>query len=140
MILTGFACNFGFPFGLIGVIYGSLRILIGVQKERMVEEDMYVLSSSGSILSAPLAKPYPHKPPKCSDCAPLFLKVFILKINTGIVNNRRQFSLVCFLHYSDLVLLFPMSSHLNVLNLYSSACLGLYIVQDIDLVCLIHKF
>lgn len=40
----------------------------GVQKERMVEEDMYVLS-------APLATSYPHKPPKYSDCAPLFLKV-----------------------------------------------------------------
>ncbi|WMV48883.1 hypothetical protein MTR67_042268 [Solanum verrucosum] len=40
----------------------------GVQKERMVEEAMYVLS-------VPLATSYPHKPPKYSDCAPLFLKV-----------------------------------------------------------------
>ncbi|KAK9056956.1 hypothetical protein SSX86_024321 [Deinandra increscens subsp. villosa] len=47
----------------------------GVQKERMVEEDMYVLSSSGSILFSPSPKPYPHKPPKCSDCAPLFMKI-----------------------------------------------------------------
>ncbi|KAL3503204.1 hypothetical protein ACH5RR_037653 [Cinchona calisaya] len=56
----------------------------GVQKERMVEEDMYVLSSEGSILSAPLPKPYPHKPPKCSDCGPLFLKAYDMR-NAGAV-------------------------------------------------------
>ena len=47
----------------------------GVQKERMEPEDMYVLATNGSILSSPSPKPYPYKPPKCSDCAPLFLKV-----------------------------------------------------------------
>lgn len=36
---------------------------------------MYVLSQDGSVLSAPSPKPYPHKPPKCSDCSPLFMKV-----------------------------------------------------------------
>lgn len=36
---------------------------------------MYIMASDGSILSAPVAKPTPHKPPKCSDCAPLFMKV-----------------------------------------------------------------
>ncbi|XP_034211646.1 probable bifunctional methylthioribulose-1-phosphate dehydratase/enolase-phosphatase E1 1 isoform X1 [Prunus dulcis] len=46
----------------------------GVQKERMLPEDMYVLSPNGSILSTPSPKPYPHKPPKCSDCGPLFMK------------------------------------------------------------------
>lgn len=51
------------------------EFMIGVQKERMVEEDMYVLSSTGDILFSPSPKPYPHKPPKCSDCAPLFMKV-----------------------------------------------------------------
>ncbi|GMP65812.1 hypothetical protein CsSME_00026454 [Camellia sinensis var. sinensis] len=54
------------------------RLLIispsGVQKERMVPEDMYVVSPIMSILSSPLSKPYPHKPPRCSYCAPLFLK------------------------------------------------------------------
>ncbi|KAJ7948330.1 haloacid dehalogenase-like hydrolase family protein [Quillaja saponaria] len=50
----------------------------GVQKERMVPEDMYVLSSDGLILSTPPLKPYPHKPPKCTDCAPLFMKITIL--------------------------------------------------------------
>ncbi|CAI9088677.1 OLC1v1023080C1 [Oldenlandia corymbosa var. corymbosa] len=56
----------------------------GVQKERMVEDDMYVLSPSGSILSAPLPKPYPHKAPKCTDCAPLFLKAYHMR-NAGAV-------------------------------------------------------
>ncbi|CAN4102902.1 unnamed protein product [Withania somnifera] len=50
----------------------------------MVEEDMYILSSDGSILSAPLAKPTPHKPPKCSDCAPLFMKAYEMR-NAGAV-------------------------------------------------------
>ncbi|KAF2283187.1 hypothetical protein GH714_043517 [Hevea brasiliensis] len=35
----------------------------GVQKERMVPEDMYVLSSDGFILSTPTPKPYPYKLP-----------------------------------------------------------------------------
>ncbi|CAN0920266.1 Probable bifunctional methylthioribulose-1-phosphate dehydratase/enolase-phosphatase E1 [Linum grandiflorum] len=46
----------------------------GVQKERMQPDDMYVMSGNGSIFYAPSPKPYPHKPPKCSDCAPLFMK------------------------------------------------------------------
>ncbi|XP_059661501.1 probable bifunctional methylthioribulose-1-phosphate dehydratase/enolase-phosphatase E1 1 [Cornus florida] len=56
----------------------------GVQKERMVPEDMYVLSRSGDILSSPLSKPYPYKPPKCSDCASLFLKAYDMR-NAGAV-------------------------------------------------------
>lgn len=56
----------------------------GVQKERMVPEDMYILSPKGTILSAPLPKPYPHKPPKCSDCAPLFIKAYEMR-NAGAV-------------------------------------------------------
>lgn len=39
---------------------------------------MYVMSSDGTVLSEPLAKPWPNKPPKCSDCGPLFLKVYRL--------------------------------------------------------------
>ncbi|MCE2055549.1 hypothetical protein HAX54_042867 [Datura stramonium] len=56
----------------------------GLQKERMMEEDMYVLSSNGSVLSAPSAKSYPHKPPNCSDCAPLFLKTTRMEMIKGI--------------------------------------------------------
>ncbi|BBH01779.1 haloacid dehalogenase-like hydrolase family protein [Prunus dulcis] len=56
----------------------------GVQKERMLPEDMYVLSPNGSILSTPSPKPYPHKPPKCSDCGPLFMKAYEMR-NAGAV-------------------------------------------------------
>jgi hypothetical protein len=48
---------------------------VGVQNERMVPEDIYLLSSDGFVLSRPLLKPYAHKAPKCTDCAPLFMKV-----------------------------------------------------------------
>lgn len=56
----------------------------GVQKERMVPEDMYLLSPSGFILCSPSPKPYPHKPPKCSDCASLFMKAYDMR-NAGAV-------------------------------------------------------
>lgn len=60
------------------VLKSDFYVFLGVQKERMVDEDMYVLSSTGSVLFSPLPKPYPHKAPKCSDCAPLFMKVRLL--------------------------------------------------------------
>lgn len=56
----------------------------GVQKERMLPVDMYVLSSDGTVLSAPPAKGAPHKPPKCSECCPLFLKAYKMR-NAGAV-------------------------------------------------------
>ncbi|KAJ6886833.1 hypothetical protein NC651_027249 [Populus alba x Populus x berolinensis] len=56
----------------------------GVQKERMKPEDMYVFATNGSILSSPSPKLYPHKPPKCSDCASLFLKACDMR-NAGAV-------------------------------------------------------
>lgn len=56
----------------------------GVQKERMMLEDMYVLSSDGTVISSPAPKPYPHKPPKCSDCGPLFMKAYQM-CNAGAV-------------------------------------------------------
>ncbi|RVW79305.1 putative bifunctional methylthioribulose-1-phosphate dehydratase/enolase-phosphatase E1 1 [Vitis vinifera] len=64
-----------FGFWLAVLTMGAIHLcLVGVQKERMVPEDMYVLSPSGCFLSSPSPKPYPNKPPKCSDCAPLFMK------------------------------------------------------------------
>ncbi|XVE92746.1 hypothetical protein REPUB_Repub01dG0126200 [Reevesia pubescens] len=56
----------------------------GVQKERMVAEDMYVLSSDGFVLSTPPLKPYPYQSPKCTDSAPLFLKAYEI-CNAGAV-------------------------------------------------------
>lgn len=67
------------PFmGFLGLIFHVFFMWVGVQKERMLPEDMYVLSPNGSILCTPSPKPYPHKPPKCSDCGPLFMKVSVL--------------------------------------------------------------
>ncbi|RYQ96729.1 hypothetical protein Ahy_B08g092587 isoform A [Arachis hypogaea] len=60
----------------------------GVQKERMEPEDMYVLSHNGSVLSAPSAKPYPHKPPKCSDSSPVFLKAYELRDAGAVIHSH----------------------------------------------------
>lgn len=47
----------------------------GVQKERMQKADMFVLDADGSILETPVALPPPAKPPKLSECSPLFMSV-----------------------------------------------------------------
>ena len=47
----------------------------GVQKERMVPEDMFVLDAKGEVRSTPRARPAPYKPPKLSECSPLFMAV-----------------------------------------------------------------
>lgn len=48
----------------------------GVQKERMQPEDMFLLDAkTGGIKETPRVKPAPHKPPKLSECAPLFQAV-----------------------------------------------------------------
>ena len=50
----------------------------GVQKERMRPEDMFVLDMKGNILVSPEARPPPYKPPKLSECSPLFMLVRLL--------------------------------------------------------------
>ncbi|KQK01716.1 hypothetical protein BRADI_3g57750v3 [Brachypodium distachyon] len=60
----------------------------GVQKERMVAEDMYVMSADGKVLSAPVAKPWPHKHPKCSDCAPLFMKSYLMRGAGAVIHSH----------------------------------------------------
>ena len=47
----------------------------GVQKERMVSEDMFVLDAAGEILETPRSKSAPYKTPKLSECSPLFMSV-----------------------------------------------------------------
>ena len=47
----------------------------GVQKERMQKADMFVLDAAGNTLETPLALPPPAKPPKLSECSPLFMSV-----------------------------------------------------------------
>lgn len=60
----------------------------GVQKERMLAEDMYVLSADGSVVSSPSPKPYPHKPPKCSDCGPLFMKAYQMRSAGAVIHSH----------------------------------------------------
>ncbi|KAL8166210.1 hypothetical protein V2J09_007709 [Rumex salicifolius] len=60
----------------------------GVQKERMEAEDMYVLSPEGPVIFSPSPKPYPHTPPKCSDSAPPFKKVFELHNAGAIIHSH----------------------------------------------------
>ncbi|OEL32497.1 putative bifunctional methylthioribulose-1-phosphate dehydratase/enolase-phosphatase E1 [Dichanthelium oligosanthes] len=66
----------------------------GVQKERMVAEDMYVFSADGKVLSAPVAKPWPNKPPKCTDCAPLFMKMTHMEMLKAIKGHGYRDELV----------------------------------------------
>ena len=47
----------------------------GVQKERMIPADMFVLDKEGNVLIDPLARPAPYKSPKLSECSPLFMAV-----------------------------------------------------------------
>lgn len=48
----------------------------GVQKERMAPDDLFLLDgASGDVLEAPAPKPPPARPPKLSECAPLFMAV-----------------------------------------------------------------
>ncbi|RLM68963.1 hypothetical protein C2845_PM17G09180 [Panicum miliaceum] len=60
----------------------------GVQKERMVPEDMYVMAADGKVLSAPVAKPWPNKPPKCTDCAPLFMKAYLMRGAGAVIHSH----------------------------------------------------
>lgn len=47
----------------------------GVQKERMVPDDMFVLDHQGNVTESPTARPAPYKAPKLSECSPLFMAV-----------------------------------------------------------------
>jgi hypothetical protein len=47
----------------------------GVQKERMRPSDMFVLDAAGAVVAEPEARPPPYKPPKLSECSPLFMAV-----------------------------------------------------------------
>ncbi|KAL6775849.1 hypothetical protein ACKKBG_A18735 [Auxenochlorella protothecoides x Auxenochlorella symbiontica] len=50
----------------------------GVQKERMRPEDMFVLDLKGNVTHTPEPRGPPYKPPKLSECAPLFQSAYDL--------------------------------------------------------------
>jgi hypothetical protein len=63
--------------GSISIRHGN-RIYMtpsGVQKERILPDELFVLDIQGEILSAPSRKPG-CRAPKLSDCSPLFLHAF----------------------------------------------------------------
>ena len=77
--------------GSISIRYGN-RIYMtpsGVQKERILPDELYVLDIDGEILSTPLQKPG-CRAPKLSDCSPLFLHAFKQR-NAGAVLHSHAF-------------------------------------------------
>jgi len=56
----------------------------GVQKERMQASDMFVLTPTGDVAHTPEARRPPQKPPKLSECSPLFMAAYELR-NAGAV-------------------------------------------------------
>ncbi len=69
----------------------------GVQKERMVPSDMFILDAAGDVLEAPTARPPPYKAPKLSECSPLFMSVSGWHGNQKPCLNCTLFQM-CFAH------------------------------------------
>jgi methylthioribulose 1-phosphate dehydratase/enolase-phosphatase E1 len=77
--------------GSISIRHGN-RIYMtpsGVQKERILPDELYVLDIDGAILSVPNQKPG-CKLPKLSDCSPLFLHAFQQR-NAGAVLHSHAY-------------------------------------------------
>lgn len=78
-------CRSFYSLGWVSGTGGGLSIKVGdrivmapsgVQKERMAPDDLFILDgASGEVVEAPVAKPPPARPPKLSECAPLFMAV-----------------------------------------------------------------
>ncbi|KAK9838242.1 hypothetical protein WJX84_006792 [Apatococcus fuscideae] len=61
----------------------------GVQKERMRPEDMYQLDAKTfEIRESPRVKPAPHKPPKLSECAPLFQAAYEMRGAGAVLHSH----------------------------------------------------
>ena len=60
----------------------------GVQKERMQEDDMFVLDAAGEVLHTPAAKPLPARPPKLSECSPLFMAAYELRGAGAVIHSH----------------------------------------------------
>ena len=78
-------CRSFYGLGWVSGTGGGLSIKVGdrivmapsgVQKERLAPDDLSLLDvASGAVLEAPAPKPPPARPPKLSECAPLFMAV-----------------------------------------------------------------
>jgi hypothetical protein len=79
--------------GSISIRYGN-RIFMtpsGVQKERILPDELFMLDIAGNHLSVPAQKT-PGKYPKLSDCSPLFLHAYRLR-NAGLSSLSLSLSL-----------------------------------------------
>lgn len=82
----------------------------GVQKERMIPADMFVLDKEGNVLIDPIARPAPYKPPKLSECSPLFMAAYQLR-GAGAVMHSHSLNAVM------ATLLDPSATEFTVTNL-----------------------
>lgn len=73
----------------------------GVQKERMEAADMFVLDAQGNIQHVPEAKPPPHKPPKLSECAPLFMSAYDLRGAGAVLHGHSMNAVLASLLFED---------------------------------------
>lgn len=73
----------------------------GVQKERMEPCDMFVLAADGSVEHTPAAKPPPNKPPKLSECAPLFMSAYELRDAGAVLHGHSMNAMLASLMFED---------------------------------------
>ena len=73
----------------------------GVQKERMEPCDMFVLDASGNVVHTPAAKPPPNKPPKLSECAPLFMSAYELRGAGAVLHGHSMNAMLASLMFED---------------------------------------
>lgn len=80
----------------------------GVQKERMQPEDMFILDPQGAVLHTPSPKAPPARPPKLSECSPLFMAVSsksCMRTGTGAaagaVNGEQEAAIECDLSFGE---------------------------------------
>jgi len=69
----------------------------GVQKERIAEEDLYVLDESGAVVSAPRA---PGLRP--SACTPLFMNAYRLRGAGAVIHSHAMFAMLATLGDRDM--------------------------------------
>ncbi|KAG2447166.1 hypothetical protein HYH02_007912 [Chlamydomonas schloesseri] len=60
----------------------------GVQKERMQPDDMFVLDAKGDVIHTPAVKPPPARPPKLSECSPLFMAAYELRGAGAVIHSH----------------------------------------------------
>uniref|UniRef100_A0A7S3R9P0 Probable bifunctional methylthioribulose-1-phosphate dehydratase/enolase-phosphatase E1 n=1 Tax=Dunaliella tertiolecta TaxID=3047 RepID=A0A7S3R9P0_DUNTE len=73
----------------------------GVQKERMQPEDIFVLDAKGQVVETPKAKPPPARPPKLSECSPLFMAAYELRNAGAVIHSHSMNALLATLLEPD---------------------------------------